>query len=469
MVSSFYKNLDKIYSILFTLGLFLFSFNQVEVMPFLGEYIKEFGAIFFFIGFIILIIEILSTGKISLPYKNRLFHFIIVFYIIAFICTIINYPTVKDNYFKRTTGIARFIRQYISLSIPIIIFIPFFWRVLKNYSLEKIFIFIRRILLYSLLFCSFYAFWETLYTYFYIYPAKIILDVFNIFPFMDKVYHSGRISSFTYEPPALAIYLISISGWMLSYIYTEKNIINKLTPAVLILMLTFFSGSRTALLVITFIFILFVFYLFIANIYRKQIIIILSSIALISTLVLTTNSGKVIDLVKEKIESLDFKNNLKQNVSNQTRFGMLHAMNVVFKENPIFGVGFGQQAYHSRFHYPRWAKTNNWEFTAYYQNKKDPTFPPGYNLYARLLAELGIVGIISWSLVLLYSLYICYKYIRSTNKTISILTISILFSLIGLYINWFQIDTFRMYGFWLGIVILIKIDEEHKNFKNKNE
>lgn len=41
-------SLDKIYHVLFSLGLFFFSFNQIEVMPFLGEYIKESGAFFFY-------------------------------------------------------------------------------------------------------------------------------------------------------------------------------------------------------------------------------------------------------------------------------------------------------------------------------------------------------------------------------------------------------------------------------------
>jgi len=464
------NSFDKIYRTLFTLGLFFFSFNQVEVMPFLGEYIKEFGAIFFFIGFSVLCFETLYKGKIQIPFQNTILKLIIIFYALAFICTILNIDTVLTNYFKRTNGISRFIRQYISLSIPILIFIPFFWRVFINMNLKESFYYVRKILLASLIFCSFYAFWETLYAYFYIYPAKLVLSTFDILPFMNVIFHNNRIASFTYEPPALAIYLITICGWMFSYFYTENNLIKKVTPTILILLLTFFSGSRTALLVITSVFLIFVVYLFITGKYRKQII--LSSVFLIflGTLVFFTNTGKLIHIVEDKIESLNFQSNLKQSVSNKTRFGMLHAMQETFKENPIIGVGFGQQAYHSRFHYPRWAKTNNWEFKEYYQNKKDPTFPPGYNLYVRLLAEMGIIGFFSWVSIIFYSFYKCYILIRrAVNEIEKVLTISIMFSLIGLYINWFQIDTFRMYGFWLFIILLIKIDEYYKNYKKKYE
>ncbi|MGV0756042.1 O-antigen ligase family protein [Empedobacter brevis] len=458
-------SLDRIYRILFSLGLFFFSFNQIEVMPFLGEYIKESGAIFFLLGFMTLIYEILINGKIYLPYKSNLLKLIFIFYLLALVCTLLNFDTVTTNYFKRTSGITRFIRQYISLTIPIIIFLPFFWRVFKDMSLEDLFLFIRKILLYSLLFCSFYGFWEILYSYFNIFYAKYVLDFFSLFPLLKTMNHGGRISSFTYEPPALAIYLITISGWMFSYIITEKKIIKKITPTLLILILTFFSGSRTALLVITFVFFIFMFYLYMIKMYRKEIMIFSFSLITCSIFLFTMNSSKLVDMINEKVESLDFQANLKNNISNQTRFGMSMAMTETFKENPIFGVGFGQQVYHSRFHYPIWAKKNNWEFTQYYENKKDPTFPPGFNLYLRLLAELGLVGLISWLIIIIYSLKLSIRFIKHKNHIVNILATSILFSLIGLYINWFQIDSFRMYGVWIYIVILIKIDEElkHKN------
>ncbi len=456
-------SLDKIYHVLFSLGLFFFSFNQIEVMPFLGEYIKESGAFFFLLGFIVIIYETCLTGKISLPYKNNLLKLILLFYLLVLICTIINFDTVITNYFKRTSGVARFIRQYISLTIPIVIFIPFFWRVFKNLSLENLFLFIRKTLFYSLIFCSFYGFWEVLYSYFNIYYAKYVLDFFSFFPLLKTINHGGRIASFTYEPPALAIYLITISGWMFSYIITEKNFIKKIAPTLLVLILTFFSGSRTALLVVTFVFSIFLFYLYIIGMYRKGITLFLFSLITCSVLLFTMNSSKLLDMVNEKVESLDFKANLKNNISNQTRFGMSMAMNETFKENPIFGVGFGQQAYHSRFYYPIWAKKNNWEFKQYYENKKDPTFPPGFNLYLRLLAELGIVGLISWLIIIFYSLKLSIRFIKHKNYIVNILATCILFSLIGLYINWFQIDSFRMYGVWIYIVILIKIDEELKH------
>ncbi|WP_291098385.1 MULTISPECIES: O-antigen ligase family protein [unclassified Empedobacter] len=462
------NNYKNVFNYLFFLGLFFFSFNHIEVMPFMGEYIKESGAIFFFLGFFLLVIEIIKTGKINFPINDKLYFLILIFYSICIICTVINFNSVSNNYFKRTTGVSRFIRQIISLSIPFFVFIPFFWRVIQNWTITKIFFTIRRIFLFSLLFASFYGFFEILYSYFGIYPARYVTDLLgNIIPFIKPYYHQGgRISVFAYEPPFFAIYLITISGWMFSYILTENNIIKKLYPSIAVLGFTFFSGSRTGLLVIFFIFTLFIFYLYKNNFYRKQLNILFFGFFIIIFSSLAFNAEKLIYSINQKVESLNFVGNLKTDVSNKTRFGMQYASIQVFKENPIFGVGFGQQVYHSRFHYPRWSTINNWEFKEFYNNKKDPSFPPGYNIYTRLLAELGIVGFLSWMSILLYSLFLCYKFLQSTDFYTKVLAISITISLIGLYINWLQIDTFRLYGVWLNFVVLMFL--QHKVYQ-KNE
>ena len=463
------NNYKNVFNYLFFLGLFFFSFNHIEVMPFMGEYIKESGAIFFFLGFFLLVIEIIKTGKINFPINDKLYFLILIFYSICIICTVINFNSVSNNYFKRTTGVSRFIRQIISLSIPFFVFIPFFWRVIQNWTITKIFFTIRRIFFCSLLFSSLYGFFEILYSYFGIYPARLITDFIGyVIPFIKPVYHSGgRISTFAYEPPFYAIYLITISGWMFSYVLTENNLIKKISPSILVLILTFFSGSRTGLLVVFSIFILFILYLYKNNIYRKQLSILFFSSLITVLSLLTFNAEKIIYSINEKIERLDFVSNLKTDVSNKTRFGMQYASLQVFKENPIFGVGFGQQAYYSRFHYPRWSTVNNWEFKELYNNKKEPSFPPGYNIYTRILAEMGILGFICWLSIIIYSLHLCYRFLKSNNFHTRVLSISISISLIGLYINWLQIDTFRVYGVWLNFVILIYLQQKINYQKNE--
>lgn len=449
--------LQKTYKIFFFLGLFFFPFNGYEGISVLGEFKSEAGAIFLFIGFLLLLVNILLTKKIVIPYKNLLFQLIILFVIWCFITTLLNFNTVVSNYFKQTSGINRFVRQYLALILSSLVFFVLYSNVLAKMELKEILFKIRKVFLFSLAVASLYGFLEILLVNFGFSFLHPVIEVFNYFPFLESnFYPQGRISSISYEPPFLAIYLITISGWMFSYILTSKNTL-KFVPTILILILTYFSGSRTGLVVIFLQLIIFSIFLYKDQRFKKYIRNFIVGFSIIFSVLLVLNSEKVLKSVSEKIDSLDFKKNLTKNVSNQSRFGMQYASVQVFLENPIIGVGFGQQAYHNRTHYPTWATRKNYEFELYYKNKKEKAFPPGYNMYTRLLAETGLIGIVLFLMILCFSINEIRLLMKNATQEKKILLIILFISLTGLYINWLQIDTFRMYGIWLGLAILIRI------------
>ena len=136
---------------------------------------------------------------------------------------------------------------------------------------------------------------------------------------------------------------------------------------------------------------------------------------------------------------------------------MQYASIQVFKEHPIVGVGFGQETYYKRFHYPLWATKDNFEFTLHYENKNERSFPTSYNIYTRLLAETGIIGVLIFG----YFIYLCISNARSVWKNSQdekkILSFILMLSFIGFSLNWLQTDFFRQYGYWLCMVILIKL------------
>ena len=160
--------------------------------------------------------------------------------------------------------------------------------------------------------------------------------------------------------------------------------------------------------------------------------------------------------IEEKVESLDFLGNIKSNVSNRSRLGIQYTSLIVFTKNPIFGVGFGQQAFVARSLYPGWVKKDNYEFKIFYSNQREKSFPPGYNLYTRLLAEIGIVGFLIFAYLQILILKEARRLSKFQNKDFQILGIILLITTIGLFINWMQIDTFRIYGVWISLAILIK-------------
>lgn len=459
--------LDKVCKILFLLGLFFLPFNSYEGIPILGEFRSESSAIFLLVGFLVLLIKTLLYKKISIPYKSPLFQLLVLFLIWCLLTTLLNSSTVSENYFKQTGGINRFIRQYFALIVSSFLFFVFYINVLAKMELKEVLYTIRKTFLYSLIVVTVYGSLEILisvfgYSFFY-----SVLKLFDYFPFTEVLLHpEGRISSVSYEPPFLAIYLITIAGWMFSYILTSHKI-TKFLPTIVVLILTYYSGSRTGLIVVFFQFIVFAFFLYKDRRFKKYIVNSLVIFTVFFSFLLVFNGEKILKSVSEKIETLDFKNNLTKNVSNKSRFGMQYASVQVFLENPIIGVGFGQQSYHSRTHYPTWATNNNYEFELYYKNKKEKAFPPGYNIYTRLLAETGLIGITLFILLLFLSLNEIKILLRKSENEEKVLLIILAISLIGLYINWMQIDTFRMYGVWLCLAILIKIRYTSKSSINE--
>lgn len=454
--------LKKVSHYIFFLGLFFFPFNSFEGIQVFGEFKNESGAYFFLLGFLLLFL----SRKIHLPLHNAIFKIILIFLAWCFLSTLLNINGVTNSYFKQTTGINRFIRQYFALIISSLMFFVFYYNVLISMDIKTILLKIRKVFLFSLIIAFGVGMCEAMVGIFGISIARIPIYIFNYFPFFEKSYFTDRISSISFEPPSLAIYLITIAGWMFSYIITNKTVLRYI-PTCCVLLLTFFSGSRTGLIVIFVQFILF----FICVTPKEKISkYLMNSIAILSFLVVSVfifKGDKIIKSVETKIESLDFKSNLVKNVSNKSRFGMQYAALQVFLDHPITGVGFGQQTYYSRFYYPGWATKDNYEFKYWYRNPNIKSFPPGYNIYTRLLAETGLIGISILLFLIYFSISKIWFLMKNSTDENYILSLISLISLIGLFINWLQNDSFRIYGVWLTLAILIRLLQDKHNVKNE--
>lgn len=455
----------RVIEILFILGLFFFPFNQYEGIELLGEFKSEAAVVFLIPAFLLIVIYSIFTQKVYFPINSKLYLPVLLFLSWCLLSFIFNFTDIITYYFKQTNGVNRFVRQFLALILSIVVFFQVYWFVMKDKTVVEILDLIRSIFTYSLIVVSVYGFIETLFSYFGFSFLSPIMDFFSYLPFLEPRKHiEGRISSVAYEPPFLAIYLITIAGWMFSYIITSKGY-KKYIPAIVIIVLTFFSGSRTALIVV---FLQFVFFLFFISIYfnKKKIVLSFIKFSLIGVITISAfSSYKFYDAISEKVESLNFFGNLKTNISNKSRLGIQYTSLIVFSENPIAGVGFGQQAYEARSRYPYWSTVNNYEYKIFYNNKKEKSFPPGYNIYTRILAELGLVGFFIFIFMQLTMLKEAKRLIKFKDENIKILGLALYISLIGLFINWLQIDSFRIYGVWISLVILI-ITSKIKNEQN---
>lgn len=451
----------KIAYIIFLLGVFFIPFNSFDGIALLGEYSDDAPAYFFLFGFGFLIIT-WYKNPISLPYKSPLFQVVLIFVGWCMVATLINIKTVATSDFKHTNGIIRFIRQYISLTLSALVFFIFYWNVIRHMSVINIFRMVRKIMFFSLIVAFVYGVLETMLLVFGIQGVYPLMKLFNYFPFLEVRLYGDRISSVSFEAPYLAIYLLTIAGWMFSYIHTSKGI-KRFVPTFMVLFLTFFSGSRTGLAVISVQFVGFFIILLSNRQYRIQAIRIAGILFIIGIIVFAVNPKGVTTEVTKKLDSFNFKSNLMKSVSNKSRLGIQYASLQVVKQHPIVGVGYGQQAYHSRYNYPVWATMDNYEFRLIYKNPWLRSFPPGYNLYIRILTETGILGLLMYIFLLFLIFRQLWILIRSRIGDEKVLALVLFISFLGIAINGLQNDSFRIYGFWIFLAILIKMSNLRYN------
>jgi len=83
-----------------------------------------------------------------------------------------------------------------------------------------------------------------------------------------------------------------------------------------------------------------------------------------------------------------------ESVSDLSRLGFLVAALNIFATHPLFGVGLGQFGFHAAAYLPEWAYLSpEIPPMLYYPNGP---WPVVYALYARIAAELGILGLLGW-------------------------------------------------------------------------
>jgi len=429
-------------------GIFFLPFNSWNGISVLGEYYRDSCVLFFLLAFFILLFK----KKIKLPLHSPIFYSLIVFLVWAAVTTALNFETVVVNYFKQTSGVIRFLRQYFSLILAAFILPVTFYNSFLKIDSKRVIYLIRKAIYYSFVIVIVYAIIEVLVVKFnLINLKKPVLNIFDYFPFVEAKtdLRLKRISSVTFEPPALGTYLITIFAWMCSYIITSKSYFRFL-PALLVIVLAFISGSRAAFFIIVVQAFIFVFAISQSFQYNK----IFSKIVLTSAIAITIGflafAPKILNYVDNEIQSFKLNDN-DHSLSNKSRFGIQYAMYKVFLDNPVTGTGYGQQAFDARSKYPSWAKRNNWEFRLKYLNQNNKRFPPGYNLYLRLAAETGALGLLSFLLFMCFISIWCYN---NLFKQKNLLAIIVFVSMAGFMLNWLKMDTFRIYGFWICLALI---------------
>ena len=445
------------------LVILLLPFTAFKGIPYLGELKNDLAAHFFVLGIFLFLARSVAENKIVVP-KRGSFYLLLLFIVWVLVSSFFNVESILGNYYKGKSGVYRLAMQSILYSFYAILGTLMFYSYVIRNGVIPTFYKVRKLVLYSFLFVSLVGLIEIPIGVYKDTTLKPLYDFLIMLTFKDPVlveidvWRYSRISSITQEPPFLAMYLIFSGPWMLSYLL-EKGAYLKFIPSFLLLLLTYYSGSRTALALIT-LQVLFFFYYGLRNkVSHLPLLKIVLRGFLVLFLLFVIFLEPIINSAQEKISDFNVSKKSHHSISNKTRFGTQIAAFEVFKKAPYFGVGLGQQGYYLPKYYPIWASTENWEIKMF-RDSESSVWPPGFSMLTRLLCEVGLFGtFLFFSAVLWLLLTVRRVFFKSDDEynIVSIVTFTVLF---GFAINLLQFDSFRLIGFWVTFALAYAILKE---------
>jgi O-antigen ligase len=122
----------------------------------------------------------------------------------------------------------------------------------------------------------------------------------------------------------------------------------------------------------------------------------------------------------------------------------------IFASQPMLGSGLGQFAFRASLHMPSWGFLSP-EIGASLVHPEAP-WPNTYSLYARIAAELGLVGLAGWLAVwctLILSVRRAALTFASFGGQVPAIAYPIIMSSVGILVTGITTDTFRIPMMWL--------------------
>jgi O-antigen ligase len=272
-----------------------------------------------------------------------------------------------------------------------------------------------------------------------------------------------RVSSTLVEPAYFGNYLVTVIPILIAGIFYKCNFFSKTKKVMYFLIAISFVAliitfSRAPYVGITLAFLILVivslFYNF-SSVFPKIIKLFIGLAA--GMLFLTIVTGKNIFLI---ILRRFFSIKIFYDISTLERATMLVTQFNIFKKFPILGVGLGNFGFYFDSFKPDWG---------YAVAESGTSFFPSQNIYGEVIAETGILGILSFCLILLLVVIIglkTFKYSKSSfYKATSLGLVS---GFVGYMATMFAVGDFYNFPFmWVLMGLIVAQNRIHRNI-NKN-
>lgn len=288
--------------------------------------------------------------------------------------------------------------------------------------------------------------------------AKMILGSVNklIHTTNQSLLYCGRFRSFSGEASWFGVYCSFVFPWLFSSIYTEKKRI--WLPFCMIGYFSFLVAltfSRTAYIIILTQFVLFLFLIRKVNVVNRKMVI-LSLVLLLVVVIMPIVHLVQFSQANVYTSLLNISSKKDYGMSNIARYGSMITGLKIGLHNPLFGVGLGQYGFHMANFVPDWAKISP-EIQEWMSSASNTSWAPVHNIYARIFAELGSVGLVIWLFLWLSLLRSCYRRYAEDCKLQSpnsLIGVTVIVAIVGAMLSGLNLDSFRLFEYWitLGVV-----------------
>lgn len=431
-----------IFSIILTL-IFCIPFNISEeiVSPLHGIFGEFYIYLYFYLVILLFISIIIFKYKIRLRIPKCIKLFMSLNIISIFISTILNYNNILLNKFKGRGGIEKFLLQLFVL-LFILIAIIVIYSCLAEISKKNDYAYIMN----NIYKCINYLVWFMI---IYCLIQYINMHVIKL-PFWDKIESLSRVNGenyfrirfVSYEASWFGMNLVLMLSYVLSNIAVNLKKKSSWIQLFFILFFIFKTNSRFTLFT-ALVLILINIFIICRKLNRKSKGILIGSffIAIAIIVAVLMFSDKIVlkeTYIFKTLDSIFNYQGTSYEVSNDARFGMTDAAIKMGNDN-IYGVGLGQFGFNFNNYFDN--KYYTWQ-TYKWGSEEYSAWPPVHNFYARVYAELGLLGLISWvgifAILIIKLIRILSNQRKENNKDI----IFGLLLMIGSFIIGFNQDSF---------------------------
>ncbi len=381
---------------LFVIALATIPFTDVKGLVFLGELQRELSAPIFILAIGLSAFPVLSAlaaqktarGEKLLPYGLPLIAF--VFLGVDLLSFVANLPAIQGSYFMGRSGLSKFISTNILVVYGFLLAaLTYFLAALHSW--DKL---ILRPLAISVILCASFSVVEML-----SHHTGLLSGVYEA---LSVLFHSGfgelewdiRLRSVAFEPPDFANTAGYIWTWFLGVLpfLQGRRRVFYFSLLLLLSVMIVLSEARTSLVVISGVFLVFLLLRLLYLPLRspkdpEKDLPFVNALLLLAIPIAFLAMALYADAFVHMIVTGDRESNL-------SRLASMTAAFRTFRDNPFFGVGFGQFGFYWSQAMPSWGFLSH-EVSTWLTNP-DAFWPVAFSVYGRFAADMGLPGLLMW-------------------------------------------------------------------------